>query len=279
MADEPDFDTQAFREFEQAGWQNLGESYHAVTRDSTRHAAEHLLDAVDAGPGKRLLDIACGPGYSAGLAVERGATADGIDFAASMVAEARRAYPRAQFREGDAEDLPFEDATFDAAVCAFGMLHFARPEQAAAEAYRVLKPGGRYAFTVWCTPDRVETFKIFRGAVETHGTMDVPLPPGPPMFRFSDPAECHSLLAGAGFDGIGVNEIAITRRTTPERLVEGLAGATVRTRALIEAQTPAARARIYADILERGQAMAKNRVLTLSMPAVLATARRNEGAY
>ena len=275
MADQPDFDTQAFRDFEQAGWQDLGQSYHAVTRDSTRHAAEHLLDAVDAGPGKRLLDIACGPGYSAGLAAERGAAAEGIDFAASMVAEAGRTYPAAQFREGDAEDLPFDDASFDAAVCAFGMLHFARPEQAAAEAHRVLKPGGRFAFTVWCTPDRVETFKIFRGAVEAHGTMDVPLPAGPPMFRFSDPAACHGLLAGAGFGGIEVGEITITRRTTPEKLVEGLAGATVRTRALIEAQTPDARAKIYAEILQRGKAMAKDEVLTLSMPAVLASARRN----
>ncbi|MCG8692996.1 MAG: class I SAM-dependent methyltransferase [Minwuiales bacterium] len=275
MAGQPDFDTQAFRDFEQAGWQDLGQSYHAVTRDSTRHAAEHLLDAVDAGPGKRLLDIACGPGYSAGLAAERGAAAEGIDFAASMVAEAGRTYPAAQFREGDAEDLPFDDASFDAAVCAFGMLHFARPEQAAAEAHRVLKPGGRFAFTVWCTPDRVETFKIFRGAVEAHGTMDVPLPAGPPMFRFSDPAACHGLLAGAGFGGIEVGEITITRRTTPEKLVEGLAGATVRTRALIEAQTPDARAKIYAEILQRGKAMAKDGVLTLSMPAVLASARRN----
>lgn len=275
MAGQPDFDTQAFRDFEQAGWQDLGQSYHAVTRDSTRHAAEHLLDAVDAGPGKRLLDIACGPGYSAGLAAERGAAAEGIDFAASMVAEAGRTYPAAQFREGDAEDLPFDDASFDAAVCAFGMLHFARPEQAAAEAHRVLKPGGRFAFTVWCTPDRVETFKIFRGAVEAHGTMDVPLPAGPPMFRFSDPAACHGLLAGAGFGGIEVGEITITRRTTPEKLVEGLAGATVRTRALIEAQTPDARAKIYAEILQRGKAMTKDGVLTLSMPAVLASARRN----
>ena len=275
MADQPDFDTQAFRDFEQAGWQDLGQSYHAVTRDSTRHAAEHLLDAVDAGPGKRLLDIASGPGYSAGLAAERGAAAEGIDFAASMVAEAGRTYPAAQFREGDAEDLPFDDASFDAAVCAFGMLHFARPEQAVAEAHRVLKPGGHFAFTVWCTPDRVETFKIFRGAVEAHGTMDVPLPAGPPMFRFSDPAACHGLLAGAGFGGIEVGEITITRRTTPEKLVEGLAGATVRTRALIEAQTPDARAKIYAEILQRGKAMAKDGVLTLSMPAVLASARRN----
>ena len=275
MADQPEFDTQAFREFERAGWQDLGESYHAVTRDSTRHAAEHLLDAVDAGPGKRLLDIACGPGYSAGLAAQRGASAEGIDFAASMVAEAGRTYPAARFREGDAEDLPFDDESFDAAVCAFGMLHFARPERAAAEAHRVLKPGGRFAFTVWCTPDRVETFKIFRGAVEAHGNMDVPLPPGPPMFRFSDPSECRNLLTGAGFDGIEVGEIAITRRTTPERLVEGLAGATVRSRALIEAQAPEARAKIYAEILQRGQSMAKNGVLTLSMPAVLASARKS----
>ncbi len=274
MTNLSDLERRTFREFERTGWQDLGPSYHAVTRDSTAVAAGHLLDAIGAAPGARLLDVACGPGYAAGEAAARGLDAVGIDFVASMVAEARRAYPAARFGLADAEALPFADGAFDALVCAFGLLHFAAPERAAAEAHRVLAPGGAYAFTVWCTPDRVETFGLFRGAVEAHGTLDVDLPEGPPMFRFADPAECLRLLADAGFAAPVTREILIIRRTTPERILDGLAGATVRSRALIAAQAPAAQAAIRREILARARAKARDGVVELSMPAVLASARK-----
>jgi ubiquinone/menaquinone biosynthesis C-methylase UbiE len=69
-----------------------------------------------------------------------------------MVAAARRRYPRIEFREGDVENLAFDPASFDAVVRAFGILHIADPDKAIAEAYRVLRPDGRFAFTVWAGP-------------------------------------------------------------------------------------------------------------------------------
>ena len=66
----------------------------------------------------------------------------------AMVAQASAAYPRF-FREGDAEQLPYRDASFEYVACAFGLLHLQQPEQAMAEAWRVLRSGGRYSFTVW----------------------------------------------------------------------------------------------------------------------------------
>lgn len=267
---------EAFKAFEKAGWEKLADSYFEVSEDSSAKAAGRLLDAVGcteaAARRLRVLDVACGPGFSAGLAADRGASAEGIDFARAMAAKAQTLFPKARFSEGDAEDLPYPNATFDAVVCAFGMLHFPDPDQAMREAWRVLKPDGRYAFCVWSAADEVETFKIFRGAIETHGSLEVPLPEAPPMFRFGDEAEAKRSLEAAGFHDVAVSRFVVHRKSTPQSLLENLYKATVRTRALFDAQAEAAKPKIREEIVARGEALMAERGgdLTLEMPIVLA---------
>src|SRR5262245_66619410 len=112
-----------------------------------------------------------------------------MDFSSEMDEEARGRYPGIDFREGDAEQLPLSDSSVDAVVMNFGLLHLGRPETAIGEAHRVLRPGGRLAFTVWSTPDKAAGFGIVLGAIQKYGNLDAPLPPGPPFFRFSDSEE------------------------------------------------------------------------------------------
>ena len=188
MAIDQVVDSEEFRNFERAGWESNVSEYDAAFARLTRQAIASLLDAANVGAGTRLLDVASGPGYVAAAAAARGAHATGIDFSAPMVAHARAGNPGVEFQVSDAEAIPFPDGTFDAVVMTFGMLHLARPEIAMVEAARLLKPRGRFSFTVWARPEEAVGFGIILGAVQAHGNMGVKLPEGPPFFRFSDPA-------------------------------------------------------------------------------------------
>jgi ubiquinone/menaquinone biosynthesis C-methylase UbiE len=105
----------------------------------------------------------------------RGAVLIGPDFSVEMIAIAKQWYPELQFQEGDAESLPFPSGFFDAVVMNFGMHHLDRPERAAVEAARVLCSGGKLAFTVWPAPSESIGHRIILSAIETYGTLHLPL--------------------------------------------------------------------------------------------------------
>jgi len=268
-------DTVEFHDFERTGWERAAEFYGDAFGALTAQTAPALLDAVAAAAGTRLLDVASGPGFIAAAAAQRGSTVTGLDFARAMVEEARRRHPAIEFREGDAEALPFDDASFDAVVMNFGMLHLARPDAAIAEAHRVLRPGGRYAFTVWAAPDRAIGFGLALRAIEAHGQADVALPEGPPFFRFSDAAGTQQTLESAGFAGVRVQELPlIWRLTSADAVFEALSRGGVRTAAVLRAQTPAALDAIRLAVRRGVEEYAKDGVFVVPMPAVLASASK-----
>ena len=155
-----------------AGVQRAG-AYDTWFSHITSQANEPLLDALEKHlGGARLLDVCTGTGYLAAAAAKRGALAEGLDFSREMVERARANHPTVPFREGDAEQLPYDDRSFDHVVCAFGHLHLPNADQAIAEALRVLKPGGRYAFAVWrAHPEGY--FQIVIDAIGRYGKTDV----------------------------------------------------------------------------------------------------------
>jgi ubiquinone/menaquinone biosynthesis C-methylase UbiE len=124
----------------------LGESYHPGGLELT----QAMLRRLDLRAGARVLDVASGPGATAlAIAAAYPVEVEGVDLAESSVAragEAARAAglaDRVRFRVGDAERIPFADATFDAAVCECAFCTFPDKPTAAAELARVLRPGGR----------------------------------------------------------------------------------------------------------------------------------------
>ena len=236
-----DYDPAAFDAFEAAGWGTKeAAGYDALAGRVTSRLADPLLDAVDAGPGKRVLDIATGPGYVAARAAERGAESVGVDFSETMLAFARSRAPSVEFVRGDATELPFPADSFDATTCAFLLLHLGRPEAAAAEAARVLVPGGRAAFSVWDEPSRgrwlVVVFDAFAKA-GAHPPADVP--PVPPIFRFADDGEFTRLLTDAGLADVVIETVEFhLQLASADELWDGLVEGSVRVRPLIVGQSP-----------------------------------------
>lgn len=127
--------------------------------------AWEFLERLAVAPGTRMLDVACGAGQIAIPAARAGVRVTGIDIAPNLIEQARA---RAQaegvdvrFEEGDAEMLPYEDATFDLVVSLIGAMFAPRPERVAAELTRVCRPGGRLAMANWTPEGHVgQMFKI-----------------------------------------------------------------------------------------------------------------------
>jgi demethylmenaquinone methyltransferase/2-methoxy-6-polyprenyl-1,4-benzoquinol methylase len=110
------------------------------------------VKAIGAGPADKVLDIAAGTGTSSAAIAKRGAEVVALDFSHGMVEVGRTRHPELEFVEGDAEALPFPDATFDAVTISFGLRNVNRPQVALAEMHRVLKPGGRLVVCEFSTP-------------------------------------------------------------------------------------------------------------------------------
>jgi SAM-dependent methyltransferase len=236
----------SFKAFEAEGWGDRAETYGDLLGSMTVRIAEPLLDAAGVRHDMRLLDVATGPGYAAERAAARGAHPIGIDIAEGMLALARRRRPELEFRWGDAEELPFEDGSFDAVVGGFVVNHLPHPERAIAEAARVLAPGGAVAFSVWDRPERNRLNGVFRDAMADVGVPSLAeIEEGPDPTRFSDDAEFVALLEGGGLGEARVETISLTL-TVPdaETLWEGFMGSSVRMRAQVDAQPEDARRRI-----------------------------------
>lgn len=168
--------------------------------------ALEFFERLDIRPGTRLLDVACGAGQLAIPAARKGIQVTGLDLAANLVEQARaRAVQEGlivQVDEGDAENLPYPDASFDVVMSLIGSMFAPRPEIVASEMIRVCRPGGRIVMGNWTPEGHVgQMFKV----IARH----LPPPPVPSPLLWGDEATCRRRL------GTGVNDLLITRFMYP----------------------------------------------------------------
>lgn len=260
----------SFRDEELAGWSARPASYDHHLSPITNQLITPIVAALGPLRGRRVLDVCCGPGHLVGAMAAGGANVEGIDFAATMVAKARQNYPSLKFQEGDAEALPYADGSFDHVVCAFGVMHIDRPDVAIAEAFRVLRPEGRYVFTQWAKDDEVLT--IVLSAIADHGAAVSNLPAAPPPLKFSDPIECRRVLEATGFTDVRDERIEATwTADRPEELLDLVYGGAVRVAIVLEAQEPARRAQIHQAILSAAEAHVSDGRVIIRRPVVMAS--------
>jgi SAM-dependent methyltransferase len=165
--------------------------------------ARDFYEQLDVPAGCQLLDVACGSGQVALWAARDGVNATGVDIAPNLVQRAQARADaeglNARFVEGDAEALPFEDATFDVVTSLIGAMFAPRPELVAQELLRVCSPGGTIAMGNWTREGFVgQMFKTFARFIA---------PPGMPApVLWGDETVVRQRL------GAGVSDLKMTRR-------------------------------------------------------------------
>ena len=241
----------SFTQFEYEGWQRVAGKYESAWSGLTRQYIPHLLRAARVSRGSHVLDVACGPGYVAESATALGAIATGIDFAPEMIRLAQSRNPDIKFQLGDAQSLDFADASFDAVIMNFAVLHLPDPEAAFTEARRVLRPGGYSAFTVWAAPEHSAGARIFDQAVQAHADPNVELPKGPDYFGYGDAGACRKTFGGLGFDPAALEFRTVTvdwQVPSGAFVFEAERDAGVRMAAVLAAQKPEVQRAIQAQL-------------------------------
>ena len=192
------------RRVQRYGWDLAATSYEPLWRTQLATAQQELLRHAALGSGESVLDVACGTGNLAVIAARNGCITSGLDIASNLIAQARERARQENlsidYTEGDAEALPYPDASFDLVVSMFGVMFAPRPDIIVRELLRVTKPGGLIALANW-TPEGflAKMFAVFKAHVTPPAGIPSPLEWGSePIVR----QRFHS----------GVSDLRLTRR-------------------------------------------------------------------
>jgi SAM-dependent methyltransferase len=187
-------------------WSERADDWARIQEPLMRPTFEAGLGALTITPETRLLDVGCGSGLALRLAADRGAVVSGLDASAALLEYARRRVPAAPLVQGDLEELPFADASFDVVTGFNSFQYAADPVAALAEAVRVLAPGGRVLYLNWAPPEQCEA-TAYLAAI---GTLLPPAPPDAPgPFALSGHDAIVRVFDEAGLDVSTTGDVTV----------------------------------------------------------------------
>lgn len=188
-------------------WGAAAEDWAELVEPISIPLFETVLDAVGVGGGTRLLDAGCGSGLALRLAHDRGAQVSGLDAAAGLLDVARRRVPGGDIRQGELEQLPFPNSSFDA-VTAFNSVQYAAdPVAALRELARVAEIDAPVAVVTWGASERCETRTVLAAL---GGLLPPPPPGGGGPFALSEPGKLEDLLTSAGLAPRHAGEVPLS---------------------------------------------------------------------
>jgi SAM-dependent methyltransferase len=264
-----------------AGWRK----WHAHIAAFTRGATEAILEAAQLRPGLRVLDLASGvgdPALSIAAQVAPSGRVSATDLGPGMISLAeelarKQGIANIEFREANAESLPFADASYDVLTCRFGIMFFPDLAKALGECFRVLKPGGRVAFVAWGIKEQ-PFFTTTAGVLLKH----VPVPPPPPdpdapnLFMFGERGRLRRALESAGFRDVHEEDRIVPGRWAGslEEYWQQFSEIAAPFRPLVEQLTPLKKAAAVVEILAALRKFWNGKELILPLEIVIGTGIR-----
>ena len=211
------------RQQSRADWAAVAPGWYAQREEiwkASRPVSEWMVRKLDPQPGDTVLELAAGLGDT-GLMAARLIGETGrvfiTDFTPEMVAAARRraeelSVENAEFRTLDAERMDLETDSVDSVLCRWAYMQMIDPAAAFAETRRVLRPGGRLAFSVWAERERNPTLSLAGNVLVELGHTPPPDPQEPSAFFLADPERIRKLVEGAGFAEPEIEEVSFRWR-------------------------------------------------------------------
>lgn len=193
-------------------WNEMAQGWDRKSQylwDTSRKVGEWMVDRLSLQPGQTVLELAAGPGMTGFVAAKLIAPEGKListDFSPKMLELAKRTaagsgVTNVEFRHVDAENIDMRDDSVDAVLCRWGYMLMMDPQKALKETRRVLKPGGKLAFSVWGSPQENLWASVPGMVMVSLGKMELPDPNAPGgVFSMGDPARVELMLKEAGFD-------------------------------------------------------------------------------
>jgi SAM-dependent methyltransferase len=259
--------------------------WHAQIAAFTRGATDAILETAQLRPGLRVLDLASGvgdPALSVATKVAPSGRVTATDLGPGMMSLAeelarKQGLSNIEFREANAESLPFADESYDVLTCRFGVMFFPDLHKALRECLRVLKPGGRAAFVAWGVQEQ-PFFATTGGIVMKH--LPAPPPPpdpdGPSRSMFGERGRLRRALEAAGFQDVHEEDRIVNgiwKRSLEEYWVQ-FTEVAAPFRPLIAQLTPEKKAQAQAEILAALKKFWNGKEMSMPLEIIIASGTR-----